>query len=80
MRIDGDSGVEYDLVRLASARAAACGAGSSAAYSQNTLVSTKNQVLLTFVKIGFDRLIAVLSQQAGRGLFSRFIRCIFGTE
>ena len=80
MRIDGDSGLEYDLIRLASARAAACGAGSSAAYSQNTLAHTKSQVLLTFVKIGFDRLIEVRSQQAGRGLYSGFIRCIFGTE
>ena len=79
MGIDGGPGVESDLPRV-STRAAACGTGTSAGNASNTLAPMKSRVLLTFVKIGLDRVVEIWSQQARRGLFSGFVRCIFGAE
>lgn len=51
MRMDGGSGLEIDLSRVASARAAACACGAefSAAY-RSTHASTHNKLGIAYVR------------------------------
>src|SRR5260370_38993610 len=80
MRIDSDPGLEYDRTRVASACAAACGAGFSAVNPSKHASAHIKPERLTFVTIRLDRLVEVRSQRVDRRLFSGFFRSILCTE